>query len=116
MDYTKISSADLKELITEKVARFFGVKFEDANTNQMYQAVCLVVRDMLTQTRVEFKKKVREKNSKHVYYMSMEFLLGRSLKNHLYNMGLENKMTTAVADLGFNVEELFALEPDAGLG
>ncbi|MEG2456995.1 MAG: glycogen/starch/alpha-glucan family phosphorylase, partial [Clostridia bacterium] len=48
--------------------------------------------------------------------MSMEFLLGRSLKNHLYNMGLENKMTTAVADLGFNVEELFALEPDAGLG
>lgn len=116
MDYSKISAADLKELLAETTARFFGVKLEDATPNQMYQAVCIVVRDMLTQTRVEFKRKVREKNAKHVYYMSMEFLLGRSLKNHLFNMGLENKMVKAVKDSGFDIDDLYAIEPDAGLG
>jgi Glucan phosphorylase len=116
MDYSKISVADLKGLVNETLARFFGVKSEDATPNQMYQAVCIVVRDMLTQTRVEFKRKVREQNAKHVYYMSMEFLLGRSLKNHLFNMGLETKMVKAVKDCGFNIDDLYAIEPDAGLG
>lgn len=56
MDYTKISSSDLKELISETVARYSGVKIEEASKNQMYQAVCIVIRNMLTQTRVGFKK------------------------------------------------------------
>ena len=117
MDYTKISSNDLKELISETVARYSGVKIEEASKNQMYQAVCIVIRNMLTQTRVGFKRKVRDDvNAKHVYYMSMEFLLGRSLKNHLFNMGLEDKMLKAVTEMGFDMEEMFAIEPDAGLG
>ena len=55
MDYSKITSEALKKQIQETVARFFGVKVEEASKTQMYQAVCLVVRDMLTNTRVEFK-------------------------------------------------------------
>lgn len=62
------------------MARYFGVKPEEASKTQLYQATCICVRDLLTQTRVNFKKRVREQNAKQVYYMSMEFLLGRSLK------------------------------------
>lgn len=116
MDYSKITSHLLKTEIEETVSRYFGVKAEEASNTQMYQAVCLVVRDMLTGTRVEFKRHVREMNAKHVYYMSMEFLLGRSLKNHLFNMGIEKKMLEAIKNLGFNADELFVIEPDAGLG
>ena len=116
MDYSKITSADLKNCITDAVQRFFGVKPEEASNTQMYKAVGIVVRDMLTNSRVDFKRTAREINAKHVYYMSMEFLLGRSLRNHLFNMGIDKKMVKAVKDLGFDIDTLYAIEPDAGLG
>ncbi|MDD7246060.1 MAG: glycogen/starch/alpha-glucan phosphorylase [Eubacteriales bacterium] len=116
MDYSKITSETLKSAIADTVSRFFGVKAEEASNTQMYQAVCIVVRDMLTNTRVEFKRTAREINAKHVYYMSMEFLLGRSLRNHLFNMGIDKKMIKAVKELGFDIDTLYAVEPDAGLG
>lgn len=116
MDYSKITSETLKSTIADTVSRFFGVKAEEASNTQMYQAVCIVVRDMLTNSRVEFKRTAREINAKHVYYMSMEFLLGRSLRNHLFNMGIDKKMVKAVKELGFDIDTLYAVEPDAGLG
>lgn len=116
MDYSKITSETLKSAIADTVSRFFGVKAEEASNTQMYQAVCIVVRDMLTNSRVEFKRTAREINAKHVYYMSMEFLLGRSLRNHLFNMGIDKKMVKAVKELGFDIDTLYAVEPDAGLG
>lgn len=116
MDYSKITSETLKSAIADTVSRFFGVKAEEASNTQMYQAVCIVVRDMLTNARVEFKRTAREINAKHVYYMSMEFLLGRSLRNHLFNMGIDKKMVKAVKELGFDIDTLYAVEPDAGLG
>mgnify|MGYP000549096940 CR=1 FL=1 len=116
MDYSKITSETLKSAIADAVSRFFGVKAEEASNTQMYQAVCIVVRDMLTNARVEFKRTAREINAKHVYYMSMEFLLGRSLRNHLFNMGIDKKMVKAVKELGFDIDTLYAVEPDAGLG
>jgi starch phosphorylase len=116
MSYKNLTTSEIKNLIEEKTARYFGIKPEDASQTQMYQAVCFVVRDILTQTRVEFKKKARQKNVKVVYYMSMEFLLGRSLKNHINNMGIQEKVIAAVKEIGFNIEELYAIEPDAGLG
>ena len=116
MDYSKITSSDLKNRIADTVQRFFGVKPEEASNTQMYKAVCIVVRDMLTSTRVEFKRTAREINAKYVYYMSMEFLLGRSLRNHLFNMGIDKKMTKAVKEMGFDIDTLYSIEPDAGLG
>ena len=83
-----IEKKELKELIELKLAKMFGVKYEDASKNVMYRALCLTIKDLLTQKRLEFKKKVREQGLKQVYYMSMEFLLGRSLRNHLYNSGI----------------------------
>lgn len=63
MDYSKITSADLKNRITDAVQRFFGVKPEEASNTQMYKAVCIVVRDMLTNSRVDFKRTAREINA-----------------------------------------------------
>jgi len=116
MVYFETTGKEFQKQIVSTLARFFGVKTEEATKAQMYQAVCMVVRDILTQTRIDFKKKVREKNAKQVYYMSMEFLLGRSLQNHLFNMRIKDEVEEAVRALGFVPEELYEFEPDAGLG
>lgn len=109
-------SKNFSQQIAEVMARNFGIKPEDATKAQIYKATCMVVRDMLTSTRIDFKKTVRERNAKQVYYMSMEFLLGRSLKNHLFNMGITDVVEKAVGKLGMSMDELYAFEPDAGLG
>lgn len=111
-----IKSKEFAAQITSVLARYFGVKPEDASKAQIYQATCMCVRDILTQTRVNFKKQVREQNAKQVYYMSMEFLLGRSLKNHLFNMGINDEVQKAVESFGVDMEEIYSFEPDAGLG
>ena len=80
MDTFKTTSKDFEKEIVSTLARYFGLKQEEATKQQIYQAVCIVVREKLTQARSNFKKTVREKNGKIIYYMSMEFLLGRSLK------------------------------------
>ena len=116
MDTFKTTSKDFEKEIVSTLARYFGLKQEEATKQQIYQAVCIVVREKLTQARSNFKKTVREKNGKIIYYMSMEFLLGRSLKNHIFNMGIMNEVEAAVKSLGFDMNEIYELEPDAGLG
>lgn len=116
MSAFNVTAKEFKNQVISLLANFFGVKPEDASKAQIYRATCMCVRDLLTQTRINFKKKVREQNAKQVYYMSMEFLLGRSLRNHLFNMGITEQVTKAVKELGMDMDELYAFEPDAGLG
>ncbi len=111
-----ITTKEFKRQVVSLLARYYGVKPEEASKAQLYSATCISVRELLTQARVDFKKKVREKNAKQIYYMSMEFLLGRSLRNHLFNMGITEQVTTAVKELGADINELYDFEPDAGLG
>lgn len=111
-----ISNKEFKELVEQKLAKMFGVNYEEASKQIMYRALCLVVRDLITEKRVTFKKKVRANGVKQVYYMSMEFLLGRSLLNHLFNCKLLDTATDAIKDMGFDINELMEIEPDAGLG
>lgn len=111
-----ITKKEFGELLETKLAKTFGIKSEEASEYIMYRALCLVVKDLLTQKRVEFKKKVRRSGAKRVYYMSMEFLLGRSLKNHLYNTGILDMAADVIRDLGFDIDRLMEIEPDAGLG
>ena len=112
----RLTKNELKELIELKLAKTFGVRYEEASETMMYRALSLVVKDRITQKRIEFKSKVRSKGYKQIYYMSMEFLLGRSLRNHLYNIGLLDTATSVVKELGFDINKLMAIEPDAGLG
>ncbi|MEG1963274.1 MAG: glycogen/starch/alpha-glucan phosphorylase [Clostridia bacterium] len=111
-----ISKQEIKKLIEEKTQRFFGVTIEYASKNQIYKAVCFVVNDLLTSKRIEFKKARTKQKVKQVYYMSMEFLLGRSLRNHLFNLQLTDKFTDAIKDFNIDINDLYECEPDAGLG
>ncbi len=96
--------------------RIFGVKVNDATPEQMYTTVCSLLRDIMADKRIDCKKKARSKEAKKVYYMSMEFLLGKSMKNHLFNLGLTDVFRVAMGELGFSLSQLFEIEPDAGLG
>ncbi len=112
----ELTKKDFRNLIEDQLSKTFGVKYDEASDRMMYRAVCLVVKGLTTKKRTEFKKKVRQQGKKQVYYMSMEFLLGRSLRNHLYNCGWLKQATEAVKDMGFDLSDLMAIEPDAGLG
>ena len=102
--------------IEEKLMQKFAVKPKKATDRQMYEAVIEITREILQKKRAESVERADAKGAKKVYYMSMEFLIGRSLKNNLYNLGLEQKMQQAVKQLGGDLERLYEMEPDAGLG
>ena len=91
----------------------YGCAMESASPQQMYRALCYVVNGMLASKSAEFYKK---NQGKQVYYMSMEFLVGTSLRNNLYNLGLEDMFTKALAKCGVDIHKLYEMEPDAGLG
>ena len=112
----RINVKEMKSLIEKQISRYQGIAATDATKRQMFDAVCLVVRDILSRKRLDFKHEIRDKKEKQVFYMSMEFLLGRSLKNHLFNLGLTDVVKDACKELGWDLEELEEVEPDAGLG
>ena len=110
------NSAEVKELIEGVLQRHFGCTAKEASREQMYKAAAITVRNILSDKRSEYKKKVNKAGGKRVYYMCMEFLLGRSLKTNLCNLGLSEAYKSALKKLGFSLEDLYACEPDAGLG
>ena len=96
---TKLNATQIKENIEIKLSRYFGCTPGEASDEQMYKAVSMTVRDILTQKRGDFKKEVNKQGAKRIYYMCMEFLLGRSLKTNLCNLGLNEKYSDALAKL-----------------
>ncbi|MCD8308207.1 MAG: glycogen/starch/alpha-glucan phosphorylase [Clostridia bacterium] len=117
MAHYDITEKQIQDLIRGKLARYFGTTPQDAGKDQIYKSVVMVVRDILLEKRSAYHKKIRSKRAKRVYYLCMEFLLGRSLKNSLYNLSLEDDFAKAVEDAyGYKLEELYECEPDAGLG
>lgn len=108
--------AELKQKLIKTLKGEYGYTPEEATERQMYGAVLTSVQEMLLSKRGEYLDNLRKKDSKRIYYMSMEFLVGRSLKNNLYNLNLESAMKKAVAELGFDLEKIYEMEPDAGLG
>ena len=107
---------EAKELIKGKLSRFFGISEAEASKEQLYKAVVMVVRDILLEKRKEHNALVKKKQAKRVYYLCMEFLLGRSLKNNVYNLGVESEFNNALKSYGVCLDDLYELEPDAGLG
>ena len=79
MNCTAITEKEVKELIKGKLSRYFGVSPTEASKDQIYKAVVMAVRDILLEKRQQFHKKIKAKRAKRVYYLCMEFLLGRSL-------------------------------------
>ena len=116
MQNPKLTADQVRDNLEVKLARYFGCTAAEATNDQMYKATAMTVRDILTEKRGAFKKKVNQTGSKRVYYMCMEFLLGRSLKNNLCNLGLDATYGKALEGMGFSLEKLYDCEPDAGLG
>ncbi len=94
----------------------FGCTLSDASEIEAYRAVCITVRELLVKKNHDFRHSKEQKNAKKVYYMSMEFLVGTSLRNNLYNLGIERLMRDIVSEAGKDIERLYETEPDAGLG
>ena len=103
-------------LLNNECMENFGCTIKDASEIQVYKALCKAVKSLLTKKYADFNSDVVEKGGKQVYYMSMEFLVGTSLKNNLYNLGVTNVFEKVLSKYGFDIEKLYALEPDAGLG
>ena len=110
------NSKEVKEMLEGVLQRHFGCSATEASRDQMYKATAITVRNILSDKRSAYKKKVNRAGGKRVYYMCMEFLLGRSLKTGLCNLGLDKAYESALKELGFSLEDLYACEPDAGLG
>ncbi len=110
------STQEIKKNLEEKLSRYFGCTPAEASREQMYKATAMTVRDLLTDKRGNFKKDVNRAGAKRVYYMCMEFLLGRSLKTNLGNLGLADSYAEALKSLGADLDDLYECEPDAGLG
>lgn len=115
MNYA-LSKKKAKELLSAKLSHFMGVSPEEATDEQYYKAIALILRDMMSEGRAEFSEEADKAGTKKIYYLCMEFLMGRSLKNNLYNLNLTDVFESVLADYGVKLESLYACEPDAGLG
>ena len=110
------SAQEVRAGIEEKLSRHFGCTYTEASRDQMYKAAAMTVKEILTEKRGQFKKKINRTESKRIYYMCMEFLLGRSLKTNLCNLGLQEQYRNALSAMGYDLDDLYECEPDAGLG
>lgn len=106
----------IQESVRSMLELVFGVSLENATNEQRYKAVALCVRDMMEKARSEYIARTQKTKTRQVYYLCMEFLLGRSLKNSLFNLGIEGDFRAALAEMGIRLDALYEQEPDAGLG
>ena len=116
MNTLEITPKEMKDALTGKLSRYFGVSLKEATQEQLYKAAVMTVRDILLEKRNAYHYKMKAKRAKRVYYLCMEFLLGRSLKNNVYNLGIKDQLEKALKGTGTTLEDLYELEPDAGLG
>ncbi len=112
-NYTKES---MKQAICDKLRLNFGCTVEEATEANVMKACAMVLRDRMSANAVETRSKVRKEKLRQVHYMSLEFLMGRSLMKNAYNLGVLQPMREALEDLGFKPSHIFDMEPDAGLG
>ncbi len=112
----KTTITQLCSMLERKLSHNFGVTPEQASDEIFYKATALVLMDLMSERRAQFKKSVDEQEAKTVYYLSMEFLMGRSLKSSLFNLDLTETMEKALARFKVKLDRLYDFEPDAGLG
>ena len=111
-----ISRKEIHEAIQSNVSRAFGKTLAEATVQEWYDAVAACVRDILLEKTKNFNRRFKSENKKRVYYLSMEFLIGRSLKNNIYNLGIEKDIRAVLKKSNFTLEDLYDQEPEAGLG
>ena len=110
---SQISRDEIRSAIADKLCAQFSISPDAATAEQIFQASAIVIRELMSRyLAVEDPHRVE----KEVHYMSMEFLIGRSLMKNAYNLGIGDVLVGALEDLGFQASDVFEAEPDAGLG
>jgi starch phosphorylase len=113
-------SNDSEATLTNRILRHarysLGKRSCDLTTVDIYRALSLAIRDVLVDGMLETEARYDQAGAKRVYYLSMEFLMGRSLGNNLYNLHLLDECRDALVRMGVDLEEIRDAEPDAALG
>jgi starch phosphorylase len=112
----KFTKESMKQAIADKLRINFGCDVEEADRGSVMKACAMVLRDRMSINAVDTRSKIRKKQLRQVHYMSLEFLMGRSLMKNAYNLGVLEPMRAALEDMGFKPGGIFDMEPDAGLG
>ena len=110
------SVKEFDKLLRDKLTSEYGVSLEVASNQQIYRALALISRQMMSNQHKKFLSKVLANGEKQVYYLCMEFLMGRSLKTSLFSLGLNEVAQQALAKADIKLETIYEEEPDAGLG
>ena len=105
-----------KERVKENVKTLYRKTLKEANQQQIFQAVSYAVKDEIINNWLATQKQYEMDDPKTVYYMSMEFLMGRALGNNLINLTAYNEVKEALEEMGFDINVIEDQEPDAALG
>ncbi len=116
MPTTQFDTDSIKRSIEGKVQRYNGVTVAEATPQQLYKAVASTVRDQIMQKWMVAREHLKDAKAKRVYYLSVEFLMGRSLNCNLINLCSQNEYRQALRDLGVDLRDILCEEPEPGLG
>ncbi len=108
--------AELKGAIESQLRLTLARHFDNATPREVWMATCLVVREKIIDRFIETQAAHNREETRRVYYLSLEYLMGRLLNVNLRNTGLHQAVGAALAELGFDLEELCEEERDMGLG
>ena len=106
----------LKQELLSRLRTQFNVTPSEASDKQVYQALSAMIVEILREKRQSFINKCHSNGRKQIYYLSMEFLMGRSLKTSLYNLELVEDISKILGEYDINLDKIYEYEPDAGLG
>ena len=109
----QISREEIRSAIEDKLCAQFSISSAEATDEQIFQATAIVIRELMSRLLAAQNPR---RGEKEVHYMSMEFLMGRSLMKNAYNLGLSEAIIGALEDMGRSAADIFEEEPDAGLG
>ena len=111
-----ITDIEALSLIQKKLERYYNTSIKEATREQLYKTLAMIVKDILLERKNQFHQRTKKANAKRVHYLCMEFLLGRTLKSSLFNLGLDEVFTEALKNRNIDIEDIYDMEPDAGLG
>ncbi len=113
---TFISKEEFKKRVKENVRTLYRKNIKEADQQQLFQAVAYAVKDEIINSWMASQEVFETQDPKMVYYMSMEFLMGRALGNNLINLCAYDEVKEALDEMGFNLNVIEDQEPDAALG
>ena len=111
-----LTKKEFEKILKDKVVSECGVTLDVASAEQIYRCMAMIVRQIMSDRQKQFQAKTLGEGKKQVYYLCMEFLMGRSLRTSLFNLGLNEVAESVLADADIKIDTIYDQEPDAGLG